>query len=195
MTRRIATAAAAATALLVITGGASARDAVARPGVSVGKIKLGMTEAQLRAAMGKPNYVVEKAGTFGRVRVEYQYGALAEWSVELAGPRGNLRVTSVLTYLKSQRLPNGLGVGTRERTLTRTYGRRLECQRWPTYTYRGIVYVGRPYELELPTRTCSLPGPAGAATIFVSKLPGYERMAKYIPQAVVQEVGVRVTSR
>ncbi len=195
MIARSVAAGVAAASLLVATGGASARDALVRPGVSVGKIRLGMTEAQLRAAMGKPSYVRQKPAGFGRVRIEYQFGPLAEWTVELAGTRGNMRVVSVLTYLKSERLPNGLGVGTRERKVLSTYGRRLQCEVWPTYKgIYGHIYLGSPNTLDPATRTCSLRGPAGASTIFVSHVPN-EQLAKYIPRAVVREVGVRVTTR
>ena len=167
-----------------------ARDAVVRPGVSVGKIRLGMTEAQLRRAMGAPDYVLRKRGSFGRSTVQFQYGPRSEWTVDLTGPRAAMRVVSVTTFLRSQRLPNGFGPGTRELAIRKAYGRRLVCPRWPTYVFQGVTFV------KAHTRTCTLPGPSGAATIFVSTMTGgYMKAADIDEHARVLEVGVRTASR
>lgn len=170
---------------------APARDALVRPGVSVGKVKLGMTEAQLRSAMGAPDYVLRKRGSFGRFTVQFQYGARSEWVVDLTGPRGATRVVSVTTFVRSQRLPNGFGPGTRELTIRRAYGSRLVCPRWPTYVFQGVTFL-EPAQ----TRTCTLAGPRGTATIFVSRVDVPQAKPGNIdPHARVFEIGVRTASR
>jgi hypothetical protein len=151
-------------ALLLASSAAAspARDAVVRPGVSVGKIRLGMSEAQLRRAMGRPAYVAGRTKVFGGVRVEYQFGIDADYTVELRGRPGALRVVEVSTSLRSQRLPNGLGVGSRVRALRAAYRDRLRCTPFPTFTDRGGTRIHG-------TSTCRL-GTATGATLFLLKL-------------------------
>ena len=98
----------------------AARDssAVIRPGRSIGKFALGMTEQQLRRVAGRPTYVVQpRRGQFARRTVEWQYGAGGDYIVQLAGSPGRMRVNFVSTMLRRERTPRGVGPGTLEGVL------------------------------------------------------------------------------
>jgi hypothetical protein len=132
-------------------------DTLIRPGKSIGKAQLGMAEADVRRALGRPLAVVRKPLGFGRADVEYQY-ADGYLFVHLRGPRRALRVVRVATFQRSERTPAGIGVGSRERALLRAYRGKLRCSKLETARSAGIVYV-------VGDRTCTLA--AGAArTVF-----------------------------
>jgi hypothetical protein len=107
---------------LLLVPAAPAADALIRPGKGIGKLELRMTERQVRAAMGAPQAVVRKRVGFGRVSLELQFQD-AHWTVRLVGRPGALRVVAVTTMVRSERTREGFGVGTREQTLRRRYGR------------------------------------------------------------------------
>ena len=155
-----------AAAICASAAAAPSRDAVVRPGVSVGKITLGMTEAQLRRAMGRPDYVVGRTSVFGGVRVEYQFGTNGEYEVALRGRPRALRVVSVFTFLRRERLPNGLGVGSRPRALRAAYGSRLRCTPWRTFVQQSRTYL-------TGNSTCTLAGSPGSTVFLLTLDPGY----------------------
>jgi hypothetical protein len=164
------------------------RDALIRPGVGIGKVRLGMTEAQVRRALGRPFAVRRRSAGFGRVRVELQFED-GNTFVTLTRRRGVLRVVGVSTVKRSERTPQGVGVGTSERRLARVYGSRLRCERLKTQTLRGQTFVVGP-------RTCWLPGRGGTRTVFVSHIrpwwDGPRITARNWPDAAwVTEVGVQ----
>ena len=146
--------------------GAHARpheDARIIPGVGIGKVRLGMTEAQVRKALGAPLGRRIRKGTFGRSEVVLQYGFTA-YTVVLRGPRAaTRRVTEVATGLASERTARGEGFGTPEKTLVARYGARLRCERLATeVTREGRVIVDM---FPDAYRDCVLAG-AGAETVF-----------------------------
>src|ERR671916_1125224 len=104
--RRVALAGVVATALAAGTVAADAsrqRDAQIRPGVGIGKIRLGMTLGQVRRVLGPPqvlNRDVELG--FGRVHREYVWGWF-EWTVALRGAPDRLRVVRVATTRRTHR--------------------------------------------------------------------------------------------
>jgi hypothetical protein len=106
---------------------ASRATLVIRPGESIGKFALGMTQHRLVRVAGPPRYVVARGRSgFGQRRVDYQYGFGAEYVVTLVGRPGQMRVTSVSTTLPRERTRRGIGVGSRERALRRAYPR-IRC--------------------------------------------------------------------
>jgi hypothetical protein len=129
------------------------------PAQSIGKIRLGMSEAELRRAMGRPRAIVRRPGSFGLRSIEFQYG-LAEYSVRLRGRPGRLRVVRIATTLARERTRGGVGVGSRERAVLRAYPRcRCDAQR---LSHRdGVVYVGGKNP-----RVCTLFAPSGRRTTF-----------------------------
>ena len=131
-----------------------------QPGVAIGKLRLGMTEAAVRRAMGKPRFVIERRGAFGLTSIEYQYG-LAEYTVRLSGPRGRRRAVRVGTTLLRERTPRGVGVGSLERTVRRLYPM-LGCRPLRTVRYGSVPIV------TTIQRECTLFGPSGRRTIFTT---------------------------
>jgi hypothetical protein len=98
-------------AVAVVAGGAAAAqrtDALIRPGLGIGKVRLGMTDAQVRRALGRPLAQRRSRTGFGRLRVEYQYvdGFLL---VRLTGRASSLRVVGVSTIQPHERTANGIG--------------------------------------------------------------------------------------
>ena len=179
----LATVAAATTVAAV--SAAPQRDLLVRPGVSVGKIRLGMSEAQLRRAVGRPSYVVGRTRVFGGVRLEYQYGLNGEYSVVLRGRAGSPRVVSVATFLRRERLPNGIGVGSRPKQLRAAFGPRLRCTPYRTFVQQSRTYI-------TGNSTCSVAGRTGATVFLLTLDPGYLTPAES-DKARVIEVGVRTT--
>jgi hypothetical protein len=136
---------------------APSSDALIRPGKSIGKAQLGMTEAQVRRALGPPLAVVRKRAGFGRSTVELQYADFSLF-VELRTRRRALRVVRVLTLQRSERTPEGIGIGSRRTALLARYRRRVVCAKPRTSEpFRGRVFV--------IDQTCTLAG-GGARTVF-----------------------------
>jgi hypothetical protein len=162
-------------------------DLVIRPGHGIGKFRLGMTQAELFRAAGRPHYVVQRGRTFGLVTVEYQYGFGAEYIVILAGQRGRLRVIRISTFLRRERTPAGIGPGSLERTLLRVY---------PS-TQCAPLRLDKPwYQASMLSRTCTLIRPSGRRTIFRTNFgnpPGPRvtpTLALYLRYARITEVAV-----
>jgi hypothetical protein len=105
---------------------ASARNELITPGVGIGPIKLGMTVAQVRKALGRPVYTRGTDKGFGRLLIEYSYWTDG-YTVYLLRAGGKTRVVSVETTLRAQKTRQGLGVGSTERQLRRVY-RGLRCK-------------------------------------------------------------------
>jgi hypothetical protein len=117
--------------------GAPERSVPIRLGVGIGPVNLGMTGAQIRRALGRPQAVAERRTVGGQPYVELQYG-LGAWAIGFLGRPGSRRVVLIATGLARHRTPDGVGVGTTERTFWRRVRgkgfRRRHCE-------RGIVRV------------------------------------------------------
>ena len=120
---RKALASALAVAFVAAAGSADAapeRDAQIRPSVGIGKIRLGMTLAQVRRILGPPHLLNRRVKVgFGREHREYVWNWY-EWSVGLRGQPGKLRVVRVTTTRRNHRY-RGIGVGSRMRDLVRVF--------------------------------------------------------------------------
>jgi hypothetical protein len=192
MARAVALAALVAALTAATAGARSDANAVIRHGVGIGKVRLGMTEAQVRAALGKPSSTLDEAGSFGRRTHELQYDGSA-WLVRLGGRP--LRVVQVATTLRRERTREGLGVGSFERDVLKAYPR-LRCER-----LRTGPFPGSPNSRMLLTqvRECVLDTGRGTQTVFSSvierKVP-WERLLPedWEPRARVLEVAVRADS-
>lgn len=139
--------------------GATSRDELIRPGIGIGKVRLGMTPAQVRGSMGVPLATAAKKGSFGRAETEWQYG-FAAYVVVFAGLRGKQRVTSVTTSIRRERTAEGFGVGTAESTLLKRLD--VRCERLRS------AHPDATQKVELVTdknRDCVLAG-KGAETVF-----------------------------
>jgi hypothetical protein len=100
---------------------------VIRPGVAIGKVRLGMSFAQVRRALGRPQLVNrrEERG-FGRRYVEYLWN-YGDWRIGLAGLRGRERVVRIATQRRSERTREGIGVGSTIPQLARRYRNSARC--------------------------------------------------------------------
>ena len=107
----------AAALLVAVTAAAAAAgaprtDTAVRPGVGIGAVRLGMTQAQVGAALGRGARVArrERVG-FGSqyVELEWSHGA---WRVAFEGRPGRFRAVKVATTLSTQRA-RGVGPGSR----------------------------------------------------------------------------------
>lgn len=175
--------------------GATAADAaresgaVIRPGRSIGKFALGMTEQQVRARAGRPRYVIPRGrASFGQRVVEWQYGLAADYVVRLTGRPGRMRVSLVSTILRRERTRQRIGIGSRERTLRAAYPA-IRCGTLNPPPPPGFPPDTTPYVHN--GRECTLFSGSGARTIFrtevVDKRFGIT-LEEYLSRAVVVEV-------
>jgi hypothetical protein len=144
--RAVAVSSAVAAVLAAAAGtaaGASERDAVIRPGVGIGKVRLGMPLARVRLALGPPTAVGRRTKLgFGSEYVEYHWG-WSRWRVGVLGRRGGRRVVMVATGLRRERTRSGVGVGSSERTVRRRLGARCGRLSEPQVAqFEGWCYVG-----------------------------------------------------
>jgi len=105
---------------LVLVPTASGTESTIYPGVGIGKVKLGMSAAQVRKALGR-DYLVGRRSTVGGVHyVEYEWD-FANWTVTFSQRGRSLRAVQIGTTLRSQRTSKGVGRGTSWPRLVHTY--------------------------------------------------------------------------
>ena len=194
MTIRAVVLGTAALAVAVPAGATTTADALIRPGVGIANLKLGMTTAQVRAAMGRPLAVIPHESTFGRQVVEWQY-AYGGYTVRLEGRRNALRVVGVTTTVRKERTREGFGVGTLESRLESAYAARIRCA--PLRTGRAGEGRSNVIVVVDSTRDCVLSHENGTRTVFVTWV-GPNRPSQAAPspeeweqEAWVLEVAVR----
>lgn len=191
MTRSLLALGLAALALLLAAsaGAATTRDLVIRPGVGIGKVRLGMSLAQVRAAMGRADSAITTRHGRGPRRLELQYD-FAAYSVTLVGSPGRERVVSVATTLAKERTRQGIGVRSFESRLRRAF-RGLRCDRLDVvflpFSSMPVVGTNR--------RDCTVGGRDEAQTVFSSRVPteigGWHHPDRWPSLARVYEVAVR----
>jgi hypothetical protein len=147
-------------AATLVAGVAAGADTRIRPGKGIGKIDIGMTEAQVRSRLGRPGAVRERQVGFGNRFLEWQYED-GFFTVGLLGRPGRMRVHSVGTLYRSERTPQGFGVGTPEARLARAYGVRLRCGALRTFPGSDQDYAAN------RTRDCIVRS-AGGETVYVT---------------------------
>ena len=144
--RRVAAATTVSLAVLAAGSaqGAAERDALVRPGVGIGRVRLGMTKAEVVRALGRPQLVNRRLERgFSSRYVEYAWD-YTRWTVGFAGRGDDLRVTKVATTLRAQRTPRRIGVGSRVREILRAYPNAACVGRWYSDPDPGTwVVIGR----------------------------------------------------
>lgn len=158
----------ASLAVLVAVGTAGASSQLIRHGVGIGKVRLGMTEAEVRAALGPPTATVRSRTGFGGARLELQFDEAA-YTVVLRKRGSGFRAVSVSTIVSQERTREGLGVGSLETRVRRAYGARLRCEALRT---RPIDDRGGPRMLVPPERNCVLATAGATQTVFRSVVKG-----------------------
>jgi hypothetical protein len=132
---------AAVSALSPASAAAPQRDQVIRMGKAIGKIQLGMTRPAVRRALGGPHAVVYHNVNFrdrGRyLELGWEFPGRTSWEPVLwqVGFRswrrgGPMRVVRVSTTARSQRTPQGIGIGMRPRQVVRAYRNATCVGRW-----------------------------------------------------------------
>jgi hypothetical protein len=110
-----------AAAIAAPAGGEPNADVLVRHGESIGKVRLGMTLAQVRRLLGPERAVNgrEKRGSRGYVYLELEWD-YAWWTVGFMRPRvGRFRVVMVGKIRRSARTPEGLRVTSTDTALSR----------------------------------------------------------------------------
>jgi hypothetical protein len=189
---------AAASAALLAAGATASPQAtlVIQPAQAIGKLRLGMTEAEARRAMSRPRAIVRQRSGFGLSAVEYQYG-FAEYTVRFVGPRGRRRAVRVTTVLRRERTTRGIGPGSRERDVIRAYPR-VRCEPLRTFRIGDVVYAAAPRGWG--GRLCTLFAASGRRTVFTSQRPYSAIVARPVPvgtwlrTARITEVAVAASS-
>lgn len=163
MWRPVSLVAAATLTAVVAAGlasGGSTADRLIRPGVGIGKVRLGMNLAQVRRTLGN-EFIVNRRRPrgFGRTYVELGWDH-AWWRVGFIVSRGRYRAVLVSTRHRSERTRGGVGVGTTSRTLRRKLPVRCPPARPPRDTTPPF---GEP---DLRPRGCILGASDARHTVF-----------------------------
>jgi hypothetical protein len=155
---RLLCAGVALTAALATTAAAApGDDKRVRHGLGIGRVKLGMTYAEVRRILGGPQTVdTRERLRDGRRYLQFSWD-LGWWTVGFLGRPGKLRVALVQTLNVRERTVEGLGVGTREGKVRSTL--RVRCTEVSERPMRSGV---GPFE-----RRCTYASHRGRETAFV----------------------------
>ncbi len=111
-------------------------------GVGIGKVKVGMTRAQVERILGKDEFFNGRTTVDGTTYIEYGWN-FGTWSVGFLGRGDTYRVAQVATDLRAQRTPERIGVGSAFRAVVRAYPQAI-CRSY--YVNMGsTVSHGPPY--------------------------------------------------
>ena len=151
-------------------GGAPGRTALVRPGAGIGKVQLGMTLAQVRSAVGRPQVLNRRVRVgFGRTYVEYAWN-YGELTVGFFARAGRLHAARISTTSPRERTREGLGRGSRPRDIARRY---------PTATCR--------YKYPPGVEWVTVTHPNGRQTLFVVELDGIGPVRRRVIEVVVKD--------
>jgi hypothetical protein len=95
------------------------------PGASIGGIRLAMTRTEVMQRLGRPSATARLRGALGARELLLSYPQL---TVLLSYQDANFKVTSVSTTRPSERMSDGIGVGTTMATLKAQF-RPIRCDR------------------------------------------------------------------
>jgi hypothetical protein len=154
----------ASTLLLAAPSAAApSMNALVHPGIGIGKVRLGMTLAQVERALGKPMLLNRNLDRGFGIRYKEYGWDWTSWRVGFVGRPGHLRVVRVATSVRTQRTREGIGVGSTTKQLARHYKRRAEC-------------IERNYDRPDPGVWIVLRGPGSRMTAFwlVRQGTGYD---------------------
>lgn len=139
-----------------------AHDALIRPGVGIGKIRMDMRFAAVRRVLGKPTAVAERRQLgFGNEYVEYTWGVNPTWRVGVIGRPGEQVLIMAATTLPREKTRSGVGVGSTYTAVQRRLGAHCRKNEKPgVLAYNGFCFIGqrgRPHTVFSFFGTCNLP--------------------------------------
>jgi hypothetical protein len=108
-------------AFATLVEASAATESTIVPGVGIGKVKVGLTLAQVQKALGgKYEYVNERSRVAGRQYLEagWDFGG---WTIGFLRRGGTYRVAEVGHTLRGQRTAKRIGVGSSLQQVARTY--------------------------------------------------------------------------
>jgi hypothetical protein len=122
-----------------------AQDALIRPGVGIGKIRMEMRFAAVRRVLGKPTAVADRRRLgFGNEYVEYTWGVSPNWRVGVIGRPGKQLVIMVATTLPREKTRTGVGVGSTYTAVQRRLGARCRKNEKPgALAFDGVCFTGQ----------------------------------------------------
>jgi len=124
--------------VLIVAASASATEATIYPGVGIGKVKLGMTKAQIERILGSDAIVDDRGAVAGHSYLELGWN-FDSWSVGFVLDKGRYRAVRIGTTMARQRTPKGVGPGARWLKVVKAYAHGLCSWRYtPPY---GLVYL------------------------------------------------------
>jgi hypothetical protein len=118
-------------AVAILAAPASATESTIVPGVGIGKIRMGMTLAQVERVFGKDAIVNSRRNVAGTQYVEYGWN-FSTWSVGFLQSGATLKATQVATTLRGQRTSDGIGVGSTFKAVARAYPRAICASYYPS---------------------------------------------------------------
>ena len=98
------------------------------PGQQIGKIRIGMPLAQVRAVLGRPTLMNRRLRVGFTRYVEYDWG-YGRWTVGFSGRGSAARASLIGTTVRSERTRERVGVGTLQARVQAVYGTGLRCPR------------------------------------------------------------------
>lgn len=155
------------------------------PGRSIGKVALGMTFAQVKKVLGAPEAVISREeGRFGSKRVEYSWN-LSEWRVAFVYTAKTNRAVVIRSSTHGEKTKKGVGVGTLQARVERTYRQRCEA----VYTDDSTVFFN------FVGRACSLNFNGRKTTFLISKFcsrvpPSASSCESRYTRWAVSEIGI-----
>ncbi len=144
-TRVLAALAIGAAVAVAPAAAAPQRDALIRPGVGIGKVRLGMTVTQVKRLLGRHDLGTARARGFGNRYLELTWwsGLADHFTVRLYGRKGGERVVLISTDKRSERTPAGIRPGVPMTRVKRAFPA-IRCQTWVP---PGGVFVKTEYVL------------------------------------------------